>query len=155
MDDNFRMFLESVDVKEQRPILDIHEYLTKNNCKCEMKSAKSGYVVSYVLGKPKRTLANFVCRKTGVKIRIYANNVDKYQEILSTFPNQMKKEILKSSDCKRLINPDDCNPKCSMGYTFILDDMECKKCRYMAFMPTVKEDTLTYIMQILDKEIMA
>ena len=28
----------------------------------------------------------------------------------------MKKEITKASVCKRLINPNDCNPKCAMGY---------------------------------------
>ncbi|HKM35514.1 MAG TPA: hypothetical protein VJY54_12375 [Lachnospiraceae bacterium] len=155
MDDSFRMFLESVDVMDQKPILEIHEFLAQNNCKCEVKSAKSGYVISYLLSNPKRTLANFVCRKNGVKIRVYANNVGKYQNLLNTFPDKIKKEIIKASVCKRLINPDDCNPRCSMGYTFILDGVECKKCRYMAFMPTVKEDSLTYIMQMLENEINA
>lgn len=155
MDDSFRMFLESVDVKDQKPIMEIHDFFTQNNCKCEVKSAKSGYVISYLLSKPKRTLANFVCRKNGVKIRIYANNAEKYQDLLNTFPDKMKKDIIKASDCRRLLNPDDCNPRCSMGYTFILDGIECKKCRYMAFMPTVKEESLTYIMQMLESEINA
>ena len=66
---------------------------------------------------------------------------------------KMKKEIRKASACKRLINPDDCNPKCIMGYTFVLDGEWHQKCRYMAFQLTLSEESNPYIMQFLEKEL--
>ena len=78
-------------------------------------------MISYFLNKPKRTLANFVTRKTGMKIRIYPEHLNNYQDFLNTLPEKMKKDIRKASVCKRLLNPDDCNPKCVTGYSFELD----------------------------------
>ena len=67
----------------------------------------------------------------------------------------IKKEIKKASVCKRLVNPDDCNPKCVMGYTFMLDGERYQKCRYMAFQPALSEENNPYIMEFLEKELRA
>ena len=48
MDEKFELFLASVDSKNQGFVKELNDYLTQNNCKCEIKSAKSGFVVSYV-----------------------------------------------------------------------------------------------------------
>ena len=50
---------------------ELNDFLIESNCKCDIKSAKSGYLVSYILKDNKRTLASFVIRKSGVKIRIF------------------------------------------------------------------------------------
>ena len=100
-------------------------------------------------------MATFVSRKTGMKLRIYPEHIQKYQSFLDTFPEKIKKEIKKASVCKRLINPDDCNPKCVMGYTFVLDGEQYQKCRYMAFQPTLSEENNPYIRQFLEKELRA
>lgn len=92
-------------------------------------------------------------RKSGVKLRIYPENINKYQGLLNTLPNKMKKDIKKSSVCKRLVNPNDCNPKCVKGYSFILDDQIYQKCRYMAFMPTLNIENNFYIKQFLEQEL--
>ncbi len=118
MDEKFNMFLETVDERFRSFVSQINEYLTGNGCKCDIKSQKSGYVVSYVLNNSKRTLATFISRKTGMK-------------------------------------PDDCNPKCIMGYTFALDGEQYQKCRYMAFQPTLSEENNPYIKQFLEKELRA
>lgn len=153
MEDKFRMFLESVDVPNQPFVLELHEFLTENGCKCDIKPAKSGYVVSYVLCDAKRTLATFVFRKTGVRLRIYPEHIEQYQDFLVGLPEKMKKEIRKASVCKRLINPDDCNPKCVMGYRFVFEGETMQKCRYMAFMPTLSKENNPYIKQFLEKEL--
>jgi hypothetical protein len=129
--------------------------LAAAGCKCVIKSAKSGFVVSYILPDTKRTLANFVQRKTGVKLRIYAEHVGEYQSFLDTLPEKMKKEIQKASVCKRLLNPDDCNPKCIMGYSFSLDGEAYQKCRYMAFMPTISDENNPHIKGFLEHELAA
>ena len=70
------------------------------------------------------------------------------------FVNQIN-GYLAENGCKRLINPDDCNPKCVMGYTFALDGEQYQKCRYMAFQPTLSEENNPYIRQFLEKELQA
>lgn len=151
--DTFDLFLDSVGEENREFVRELNSYLLASNCKCDIKPSKSGYVVSYVLCETKRTLANFVMRKTGVKLRIYADHVAEYQEFLDSLPDKMKKEIKKASICKRLVNPDDCNPKCAMGYSFVLDGQPFQKCRYMAFMPTLNGQNNPYIKQFLEKEL--
>ncbi len=153
MNDNFNLFLNSVEKQHQDFVRELHDLLTKDQCKCEIKPAKSGYLVSYVFLNTKKTLANFVFRKSGIKLRIYADHIEQYQEFLNTLPMKMKKEICKASLCKRLVNPDDCNPKCAMGYTFSLDDVQYQKCRFMAFMPTLSQENNPFIKQFLINEL--
>ncbi len=126
MNESFVLFLETVDARFQDFVNEINQCLIENGCKCDIKTAKSGFVVSYVLDSTKRTLATFVCRKSGMKLRIYPEHIAEYQSFLNSLPIKMKKDIQKSSVCKRLINPDDCNSKCSMGYTFELDGEQYK-----------------------------
>lgn len=153
MDESYDLFLQTVDARFLGFINEINDYLLKQGCKCDIKTAKSGYVVSYVYGDTKKTLANFVSRKTGMKIRIYAEHVTDYQDFLDTLPDKMKKEIQKASVCKRLLNPADCNSRCPMGYTFELGGELYKKCRYMAFMPTLSAENNPFIQQFLQHEI--
>ncbi len=152
MDEKFNLFMETVDGCFRNFVNQINEYLTEKGCKCDIKTAKSGYVVSYVLSS-KSTLATFISRKTGMKLRIYPEYIREYQEFLNTLPEKMKKEIKKASICKRLVNPDDCNPKCVMGYTFEMDGEQYKKCRYMAFQLTLSEENNPYIKEFLENEL--
>lgn len=153
MENKFNLFLESVNIDNQNFVKELNDYLLSQKCQCEIKSAKSGYVVSYLLPDTKKTLANFVFRKSGIKLRIYADHVSSYQTFLNQLPEKMKKEIRKASVCKRLINPDDCNPKCAMGYTFSLDEETYQKCRFMAFMPTLNNENNPYIFQFIKNEL--
>lgn len=138
--------------KDRRAAEAVNDFLLNNGCVREIQVAKSGYTVSYLLSA-KKTLATFVCRKTGIKLRIFPQNLAKYERFLDTLPAKMKKEIAKASVCKRLLNPDDCNPKCVTGYGFIMDGERYQKCRYMAFMPTVTEESLPFILDFLKKEL--
>ena len=153
MDEKYNMFMETVDERFRSFVNQINEHLTGNGCKCDIKLQKSGYVVSYVLNRRKRTLATFVSRKSGMKLRIYPEHIQEYQSFLDTLPEKVKKEIKKSSVCKRLVNPDDCNSKCAMGFTFVLDGVQYQKCRYMAFQPTLSEENNPYIKKFLDEEL--
>ncbi|MBD5082250.1 MAG: hypothetical protein HDT44_10890 [Ruminococcaceae bacterium] len=155
MEEKFSTFLETVGEGFRGFVKQINEYLTDNGCKCDIKLQKSGYVVSYVLKSSKRSLATFITRKTGMKLRIYPEHIGEYQSFLDTLPEKVKKEIKKASVCKRLIDPDDCNPKCVMGYTFELDGEKYQKCRYMAFQPTLSEENDPYIKEFLEKELQA
>jgi hypothetical protein len=94
-----------------------------------------------------------VFRKTGIKMRIYTEHIALFQGFLDTLPEKMKTEIKKSSVCKRLINPDECNPKCVMGYSFMMDGEAFQKCRHMAFMLTLNEESFPFIKGFLEREI--
>lgn len=155
MDEKFTLFMETVDENFRSFVKEINEYLTVNGCKCDIKLQKSGYAVSYALNGRKRTLATFISRKAGMKLRIYPEHIREYQSFLDVLPEKIKREIKKASACKRLINPDDCNPKCIMGYTFALDGKQYQKCRYMAFQPTLSVENNPYIKQFLEKELRA
>lgn len=67
----------------------------------------------------------------------------------------MKVDLLFPIFCKRLINPDHCNPKCAMGYDFIMDRERYQKCRYMAFMPTLSEENNSYIKEFFQNVIIS
>ena len=69
MEDKFNLFMGTVDDCFRNFVSQINDYLIGQGCNCEIKTAKSGYTVSYTLGKTKRTLATFVCHKTGMKDR--------------------------------------------------------------------------------------
>lgn len=47
----FQDFLASVDGANQKFVSELHDGLTGLGCKIDVKSAKSGYVVSYSLNK--------------------------------------------------------------------------------------------------------
>lgn len=153
MNENFALFLETVDARFQDFVNELNQCLMGHGCKCDIKTAKSGFGVSYVLNSCKRTLATFVPRKSGMKLRIYPEHIQGYQSFLDTLPEKVKREIKKASVCKRLINPDDCNPKCVMGYTFVLDGEQYQKCRYMSFQLTLSEENNPYIKEFLQKEL--
>ncbi len=153
MDEKFSLFMETVDERFRGFVNQINEYLTAKGCKCDIKAAKSGYVVSYVLISSKRALATFISRKTGMKLRIYPEHIKEYKIFLGTLPEKMKKEIKKASVCKRLVNPGDCNQKCVMGYTFEMDGEQYQKCRYMAFQLTLGEENNPFIMRFLENEL--
>lgn len=143
----FQDFLSSVDEKNQTFVSDLHDELTELGCKIDVKSAKSGYVVSYSLNK--KTIANYVFRKKGLIARIYAGHISQYMEILDTLPDEMVRSIQKAPICKRLVNPAACNQKCSMGYDFILKGERLQKCRNNAFMFLLDEESKPFVKSLL------
>jgi hypothetical protein len=151
--EKFSDFLETVDERYQSFVTEINDFLIQSGSKCEIKSAKTGYCVSYILNTNKRTVATFVFRKSGIKLRIFPEHINNYADFLNTLPEKMKAEIKKASVCKRLVDPDDCNPRCIKGYNFTLDGEHYQKCRYMAFMPTLNEENNPFIKAFLVNEL--
>lgn len=149
----FEDFIATVDSECRDFVNELHDTLTKCGCGIEVKEAKSGYLVSYTLNK--KTVANYVFRKKGLIIRIYANHLSSYMEFLETLPDTMVKSINDAPVCKRLVNPDACNPKCAKGYDFLLRGEHLQKCRNNAFMFTVGEDNNAFIKTFLKNELAA
>lgn len=143
----FLDFLASVDGENQKFVSGLHDELTELGCKVDVKSAKSGYMVSYSLNK--KAIANYVFRKKGLIARIYAGHIAQYTEVLDTLPDGMVRSIQKAPVCKRLVNPAACNQRCSMGYDFILKGERLQRCRNSAFMFLLDEESRPYVKSLL------
>lgn len=149
----FQDFLAAVDEEFQEFVRQLHDEMAELGCKTEVKLAKSGYVVSCNLNK--KAIANYVFRKKGLMVRIYAGHIAQYMDVLDTLPGSMVKTIQEAPVCKRLLDPADCNQRCPMGYDFVLKGERLQKCRNGAFMFLLSEENKPYIKTLLLKEVKA
>ncbi len=124
----------------------IHAELSKMGFTEDIKEAKSGPVLSYMKGK--KVLLNYVYRKSGIKVRLYATGIEAYEDCLAVLPDSMKAELKKATDCKKL-NGLTCTPTCPGGYIYTLDGELLKKCRSMAFLMTLNQKTAEYIQTLI------
>lgn len=150
MEDFYANFLALVPDYSREFIESLNTFLLDNNCKRTIEVAAKGYLVRYTFrGK---SLLNYVFRKGFVKARIYASNIAKYQDLLNQFPLLTKNEIALSLDCKKLTGKT-CSPTCPGGYVFIMDEVEYKKCKNMAFLITLNKDNNPIIRKMVEEEI--
>ena len=152
MDEEFALFFNDVPTKDQAFVSELDVFLLEKGSKRTIKAAKSGYLTSYTSPKTGKILLNYVFRKTGVKIRIYAQNVEKYDELLADIPDNMKKDIIKAGDCKKLTGGK-CSSICTGGYIFQMDNVEYRKCKNMAFFHSLTEENYDAILGIIKSEI--
>ncbi len=149
---SFNDFLETLEGTERGFASDINSLLEENGCKCTVKSAKSGFVVSYTRADTKKVLMNFVMRKSGLHSRIYAAGAGGYEELLNTLPESVKNRVKKANDCRKLTGTGD-DPKCPGGYEFTMDGEVYQKCRNNAFFIPLNEENYPFIVKILEKEL--
>lgn len=146
----FQDFLASVAGEERAFAADLHEELSRRGCQVAVKLAKSGYVVSY--SHRKRTIANVVCRKKGLAARLYLNHIAQYEALLETLPEEMLRLVQEAPVCKRLLDPEACNPKCATGFDFQLRGERLQKCRNGAFMFPLSAQTRPFVRALLIRE---
>lgn len=151
MNEKFTLFLNEVPTNLRGFVLDLDNYLLEKECKRKIEPAKNGFLTTYIIPNSGKSLLNYVFRKSGVKMRIYAAGVSTYDAILNDFPDTMKKEIIKAGDCKKLVGGT-CSPFCPAGYTFKMDGVEYKKCRSMAFMHKLDEGSAEHILKLIKSE---
>lgn len=145
----FEDFLNNLTAEELPLAADINDLYISNGCKRDIKESASGHTVSYISGNTKKTLASFVCRKTGLKIRLTPQKPFDCVDLLHDLPENMKKDMIRGNNCKRLSNENVCNPRCLMGYTFTLDGETYGKCRAMAFLFSVTEENMSHILAFI------
>jgi len=97
-------------------------------------------------------MVNFLFRKNGFLVRIYADHLGKYADFLNSLPEKMEKEIKKAPVCKRLIDPEDCNPKCITGYDFLIRDSRYQRCRYCCFQFSVNPEMVPVLSEFIENE---
>ncbi|NLW78681.1 MAG: hypothetical protein GXY32_04630 [Ruminococcaceae bacterium] len=149
----FEDFIAVVDPATVPFVMTLDSLMRSAGCTVGIEPAKNGYVVSYKHTGSGRVLANFVFRKKGLVIRLYADNILKYMERLESLPAAMKSKVAKAPLCRRLVNPELCNPHCPKGYEFILDGENHQKCRYNCFMFFLDDASNPAIRQLLEAEL--
>lgn len=151
----FDAFLEMVEPQYRSDVCELHELFTQNGCAAEIKPTRSGYLVSYQLIKSKKSVANFVFRKSGLLLRIYGDCVSRYEQLLEAIPENMLAAIQKAADCKRLTQTGGCNPRCAMGYSFTVQGEQYQKCRNNAFFFHVNAENGPHLRALLERELAA
>ena len=124
---SFREFLSTVAPEHQAFVEELNKNLIEQGCELVIKEAKSGYAASYQLEK--KTVMNWVFRKSGVFARIYGDHAGKYEDTIASLPADMQKKMTTSRDCKRLIDHDACSDTCVKGFIYTLNGITHKKCR--------------------------
>ncbi|MCL2563829.1 MAG: hypothetical protein FWE08_07330 [Oscillospiraceae bacterium] len=147
----FEQFLADVDPRYQPFLQDLYTYLADHGCKATCEAKKSGPFASYKHTKSKKSIVNFLSRKTGMRIRIYGESVGNYLDFLQTLPEEMVQSIEGAGDCTRLTQ-NACSPKC-MGYDVIIDGKRFQKCRYGGFEFPVTEGNEPYIRSFIECEV--
>jgi hypothetical protein len=148
----FEDFISGVGSEYKDFVAGINNKLQSDGYKVKIESKASGFFISYSHPKTKRSILNFFHRKKGLYVRIYADGLSNYADILDALPDEMQMELAKAHVCKRLVNPDDCNPKCIMGYDFEMKGNRYQKCRYSCFQFAVDTGSIPAISDFIERE---
>ena len=149
----FEQFLLDVPPNWHPFVYRINALLDETGHDFALTSAVSGPVASYRDPKSKHVVINYVFRRKKLHVRIYADHVCQDATLLAEMPEDMAEKMRKSPVCRRLLDPTKCNPRCRMGYTFVLRDELIKKCRYSCFLLEVTESREPYLLALIQSEV--
>lgn len=148
---SFKEFLSAVAPEYQTFVENLNNKLIEQGCDLIIKEAKSGYTASYQLEK--KTVMNWVFRKSGILARIYGDNASKYEDTIASLPTDMQKRMTTSRDCKRLIDPTACSDTCVKGFVYTLNGDTHKKCRNDGMFFLLTSETAEHIAGLVCSEV--
>lgn len=148
---SFKEFQSAVAPEHQAFVDELNNKLIELGCNLVIKEAKSGYTASYQLEK--KTVMNWVFRKSGILARIYGDNAGKYEDVIASLPADMQKKMTASRDCKRLIDPNACSDTCVKGFVYDLDGGTYKKCRNDGMFFLLTNETAEHIAELICAEV--
>ena len=148
----FDQFLTDVSPDNLPFVLEAHENLSQKGYRTKVALAKNGYVLSYLHPKTKKTLLNYVFRKSGMLLRLYGDHYESYLDLVGSLPGPILTQIGKHPDCKRLLDPLACSSRCPMGYAFMAGDTLYRKCRYGCFLLPVNGETAPHLRALIERE---
>lgn len=148
---SFNEFLLAVAPERRVFVEKLNDKLLEQGYELVIKEVKSGYTATYQMEK--KTVMNWVFRKTGIWARIYGDNAGRYEEVIAALPADMQKKMTASRDCKRLIDPDACSGTCVKGFVYSLNGETQKKCRNDGMLFLLTEETAEYIAGLICAEV--
>ncbi|MDD3333995.1 MAG: hypothetical protein PHI98_00620 [Eubacteriales bacterium] len=150
---SFMEFLSTVSPEQHAFVETLHNKLMAQGCTLDSKEAKSGYAASYQLDK--KTIMNWVFRKSGLWARIYGDNVGKYEDVIASLPDDMQNQMTASRDCKRWMDPNACSATCVKGFVYTLNGVIYKKCRNDGMLFLLTDKTVESIAALVCAEVTA
>ena len=150
---SFNEFLLAVAPEHRVFVEKLNDKLLEQGCELVIKEVKSGYTATYQLEK--KTVMNWVFRKTGIWARIYGDNAGRYEEVIAALPADMQKKMTASRDCKRLIDPNACSGTCVKGFVYTLNGDTYKKCRNDGMFFLLTNETAEQIARLVCAEVAA
>ena len=148
---SFKEFLLEIAPEHRAFVEKLNNKLIEQGCNLVVKEAKSGFAASYQFDK--KTVMNWVFRKSGVMARIYGDNAGKYEDIIASLPADMQKKMTTSRDCKRLIDPNACSDTCVKGFVYALNGNIHKKCRNDGMFFLLTNETAEHIARLVCAEV--
>lgn len=148
---SFKEFLLAVAPEHRVFVEKLNNKLIEQGCDLVIKEAKNGYAASYQLMK--KTVMNWVFRKSGAMARIYGDNARHYEKIISSLPADMQKKMTASRDCRRLIDPNACSNTCVKGFVYVLNGDTHKKCRNDGMFFLLTNETAEHIAGLVCAEV--
>lgn len=150
---SFSEFQSSVEPEHRAFVEELNNKLIEQGCNLVIKEAKSGYAASYQLEK--KTVMNWVFRKSGILARIYGDNAGRYEDIIASLPADMQKKMTTSRDCKKLLDPNACSDTCVKGFIYALNGNIHKKCRNDGMFFLLSNETAEHIARLVCAEVAA
>jgi len=126
----FTEFLSEVPEEYRDFVSKTDNFLTAGGYKQKIEKKTSGASASYIHPGTKRLFLQFYFRNKALYMDLYTVVFNDYVDFLDRLPQCIAEEINKFSNCRKMINPDDCNPLCGMGYDFEIKGTRYQKCGY-------------------------
>ena len=147
----FEDFLAEV-TEQKAEVTNIHESMTESGYKNKVEKKASGFLVAYSHPKTKRSVLNLLLRKSGLQVRIYAENHEQYATFIDNLSEEMEAQVAKATICKRFLTPPGCSDSCSAGYDISIRGNRYQKCRYSCFHFKVNAKSLPVITEFIELE---
>lgn len=148
---SFEAFQACVAPEHQAFVGELHNNLMAQGCELVIKEAKSGYAASYQMNK--KTVMNWVFRKSGVLARVYGDHVGQYEGLIAALPADMQRGMTTARDCKRLLDPSACSPTCVQGFVYTLHGTLHQTCRNDGMFFLLTQETAPHIAALVCAEV--
>lgn len=119
-------------VEMQEYLLKLHKRYIDSGCKYDTKDLclRINFIYSH---KSRGTIGSInISPVSGCVIKINAENINDYTDIVEKFPSTIIEVIENGNNCAKKDNPDACNPKCR-GYEFSIKERQYFKCKHLNF----------------------
>jgi len=151
MNDQFEDFLMSVSDDYKEFVHTVNQILLQEGCKVKVGSSKTNlFSVKYTQGR--KGIFNFMLRKRGFKVSVYAANYAKYPDVLNSLPENMVKQLAKTAACKNMDSPPTCWEGC-IGYDIHIGEEQYQKCKFGCFQFDVNAESIPYLLTLLESEL--
>ena len=148
-------FLALVDCDYRNFVLEIHEMLLQDGYKLKIQLTKLyGLHISYSQPKikvVKGIIVYFLVNNGKLKIRINADNLAEYPDVLNRLPENILQQMDKADNCLKIIDQNKCWQGC-IGYDFHIGGRHYQKCLNNCFLLDVDAESFPFLLELIKRE---